>query len=85
MTSLVADDAMLAVLGQAKGLAEIRDSNGKVIGFFAPVALEKAHLYAEAAARIDPVEMHRREQDRQPGHTTEEVLERLNKKSWSRQ
>ena len=34
MTSLVADDAMLAVLGQAKGLAEIRDSNGKVIGFF---------------------------------------------------
>ena len=77
MISLIANDAALAILRQATGLAEIRDSNGQIIGFFAPVALEKAHLYAEAAAHFDPSENQRRKAEKLPGRTTGEVLEHL--------
>ena len=38
MTTLTADEAMLAVLRQAKGPAEIRDAQGKVVGIFTPVS-----------------------------------------------
>jgi hypothetical protein len=77
MISLTVDDGMLAVLSQAKELAEIRDASGKVIGFFAPVALERAPLYARAAASVDPTEVQRRKQAGHKTHTTQEVMERL--------
>jgi hypothetical protein len=77
MVSLTANEAMLAILSGTKELAEIRDGNGTVIGFFAPIALPKAQMYAEAAAHIDPAEIQRRKEDKQKGRTTEEVLERL--------
>jgi hypothetical protein len=77
MTSLTVDNATLATLSQAKELVEIRDPNGTVLGFFAPVALERAHLYAAAAAQIDPTEIQRRKATPQKTHTTQEVLEHL--------
>ena len=77
MTTLTADEAMLAVLRQANGLAEIRDPSGAIVGFFAPVSLERAHLHAQAAARIDPTEIKRRKESERQGHTTREVFEHL--------
>jgi hypothetical protein len=77
MNTLIADDAVLAVLRQAKGLSEIRDASGTVVGFFAPVSLERAHLYAQAAAQIDPTEIKRRKEAGGKTHTTAEVLEHL--------
>jgi hypothetical protein len=77
MMQLTADDAMMAVLSMAKELAEIRDRNGTVIGFFAPVGLERAHLYAQAAAAADPAEIQRRKQAGHKTHTTQEVLAHL--------
>jgi hypothetical protein len=44
MTTLTVDDATLALLRQAKGLTEIRDGTGAIVGFFAPVSMERAHL-----------------------------------------
>ena len=77
MTSLTADAAMAAVLGQVNELAEIRDASGKVIGFFAPVAIEHARNYANAAAHFDPEEIKRAKEEKGPGRTTAEVLSRL--------
>jgi hypothetical protein len=78
MISITADKAMLDVLRQATGLAEARDANGSVVGFFAPVSMERVHLYAAAAARIDPAEFQRRKKGNGPMHTTQEVLDHLN-------
>jgi hypothetical protein len=77
MNTLTADEAMLAILQQAKGLAEIRDVNGTIVGFFAPVSVERAHLYVQAAAQIDPQEIKRRKEAGGKTHTTQEVLDHL--------
>ena len=77
MITLTADKRMLALLAQAKELAEIRDANGNVIGFFAPLSLPHAQEYAKAASQVDPTEIQQRKKDKQPGHTTKEVLDRL--------
>lgn len=45
MITLNADDAGIATLKQATELVEIRDEQGAVIGYFAPVSPERAHLY----------------------------------------
>jgi hypothetical protein len=73
----VADDATLAVLRRASGLAEIRDAAGAVVGFFAPVSMDRAHLYAQAAAQIDPQEMRRRKEAGGKTHTTQEIVDHL--------
>lgn len=77
MIHLTADEAMVTVLRQANELAEIRDASGTVIGFFAPVAMERARLYAQAAAAVDPTEIQRRRQASYKTHTTQEVLAHL--------
>lgn len=77
MTTLTADEAMLAVLRQANGLAEIRDTSGAVVGFYAPVTLEHAAQFASAAAHIDPAELKCRRESTDTCYTTREVFERL--------
>jgi hypothetical protein len=76
MQSVTADAPMKAALGQVKELAVVRDEDGTVLGFFAPVALEHAARYAEAAANIDPT-LHKRRTENGPNRTTAEVLEYL--------
>lgn len=73
MQFIVADDAMKLRLNEETTLAEVRDDSGMVIGFFAPVALEHAHRYAEAAASIDPMAAKRASKEGS-GKTTAEVL-----------
>src|SRR5262249_29770750 len=77
MTSVTADDRMLALLSQVRELAEVRDASGKVIGFFAPIAIDQAQHYANAAAHISPAEIQRRKAERGRGRTTREVFEML--------
>lgn len=77
MSHLVADDAMLAILNQAKDLTEIRDATGKVVGIFAPSSSEKARMLARAAAHVDLAEIQRRKEANLPGKTTREVFEHL--------
>jgi hypothetical protein len=68
---------MLAILNQAKDLAEIRDPDGKVVGFFAPSALKDAPDYARLAALFDHEEIERRKASKEKGYTTREVFEHL--------
>jgi hypothetical protein len=77
MSSIVADEKMLSLLSHVTGVTEIRDPNGKTIGFFAPAPLENADLRAKVAAHISPEELRRRRESKLPGHTTREVLEHL--------
>lgn len=77
MTTLTLDEAMLLMLRQTKGLTEIRDVNGVVVGFFAPVSIDRAHQYAEAAAQVDPLETRRRMEAGGKFHTTQDVLNHL--------
>lgn len=76
MLTVHADNAMKAELRKATSLAQVCDTDGTVIGFFAPVSLENAARYAEAAARIDPM-LHKRQPKDGPTKTTAEVLEHL--------
>jgi hypothetical protein len=76
MITLTADEVTLAILRQASGLAEIRDPSGATVGFFAPVSMERAHLYAQAAAQAR-TEIERRKREEQAGRTTREVFEHL--------
>ena len=54
MTQLVANDPLVALLSQAKALAEVRGPSGKVIGYYVPASLPNAEQQAQLAARIDP-------------------------------
>ena len=77
MTKITVDNKALEVLTQATSLAEVRDSSGTLIGFFAPASLEHAHLYAQAAARLNPQEIRQRAEANSKTFTTREVLEHL--------
>ena len=70
MVTLTANDAVLAVLGQVKELAEIRDASGTVIGFFAPAN-------GLGDSKLNPLEIARRKAANQPGRSTREVFEHL--------
>ncbi len=77
MTSLIADDAMLARLCQVTGLTEIRDASGKVIGYYTPANLAQPHAGTKGAFALDLAEIERRKQSQEKGHTTCEVFEHL--------
>jgi len=76
MQSLTVDDALAPAMRQVKELAEVRDGQGNLIGFFAPVSLEHAARYAQAAAAADPLAA-KQPKNNGPAATTAEVLERL--------
>jgi len=77
MLTITADAAMLAKLRAANGLAEIRDDEGTVVGFYAPASVEKAPQRAEAAARVDWEELRRRANSPERGRTLKEVFQHL--------
>jgi hypothetical protein len=68
---------MLAQLSQVKGLTEIRDASGKVIGYFTPATLGLSHPKPGAPPQLDPAEIERRKQSQEKGRTTREVFEHL--------
>lgn len=72
MITITADAALLAVLRQADGPAEVRDADGNVVGIFAPVAPE----HAKAAARTDWEELERRARST-GGRTLKQIFQRL--------
>jgi hypothetical protein len=78
MNTVTADSAFQQSLNGLKGLTEIRDARGKVIGYFSPATADKtAASYAQAAAHFDAEEMKRRKESGEKGLTTPEVLNHL--------
>src|SRR5262249_25642850 len=75
MTALIADEATLAFLRQAQGMAEIRDRAGNVIGVFAPACPPNGGKLA--GSLIDPAEIARRKKETAKGYTTRQVFEHL--------
>jgi len=72
MQAIVATGTTKDSLICADSLVEVRDEKGIVIGFFAPVSLEHAPRYAEAAAALDPI-MAKRASKEGPVRSTAEV------------
>ena len=77
MTSIVIDDATLAVLQKADGLSEIKDSAGNLVGFFAPRNLENATKLVQVASRCSQAELERRKNSKGKVFTTLEVFKYL--------
>jgi hypothetical protein len=76
MITLTADDAVLATLRQATGPAQIRDTKGNLVGFFAPANVGHVRLNGPAT-EADLPEIERRKATEPGGKTTREVFERL--------
>ena len=60
MTTLVANDAVARLIGGVSDLAEIRDVDGQLLGYFAPPGDELRLAYLEAAQHLDGEEIARR-------------------------
>jgi len=78
MNIVTADSTLQQSLDVFSGLTEIRDSQGRVIGYFSPATTDKVSAaYAQAAAQFDAEELKRRKQSGDKGLTTTEVLDQL--------
>jgi hypothetical protein len=77
VNSYIVDPSVKQSLLGFQGLTEIRDTEGKVLGFFSPIDRERAAAYAEAASHFDPEEMKRRKLSNEKDYTTAEVLQHL--------
>jgi len=77
MKVLTVNQDVLQLLQPATSLAEIRVTQGTIIGFFVPARIEHACEYARAAAHFDPQELRRRRESPGKTSTTQEVLEYL--------
>ncbi len=72
MVTLTADAALLAVLRNANGPAEIRDSDGNIVGLFTPAADEHAVVRTQ-----EEWEELRRRAQRTGGRTLKEIFQRM--------
>jgi hypothetical protein len=79
MSSLTTDQTLRDALKRARGLAEVRNGKGAVLGYvLPPMSRKKLQLYLTVLAEYDPAETERRARTgRGKGRTTREVLARL--------
>ncbi len=77
MNTITADNSLQQSLASLNSLTEIRDEDGRIIGYFSPAADRTSAAYAQAAAHFDPEEMKRRKHSNERGLTTAEVLDHL--------
>jgi hypothetical protein len=78
MSTVTADRALETQLAKLKGLTEVRNSEGSVLGHFLPaLSKEELKLYLKVLAEYDPEEIQRRKAVGGTGRTTQEVLARL--------
>jgi hypothetical protein len=59
VTAITADDKLVSELAMCNSVVEIRNKEGVVIGFFAPLRLEYAEQYASVAAKTYSTGIHR--------------------------
>jgi hypothetical protein len=77
MNTFTADSSLRDSLSTLRGLTEVRDAQGTVLGYFSPAAHETPEAYARAAAHFDPEEMKQRKLSNAIGRTTREVLKHI--------
>ena len=76
MVTVTANEAVQAAFAGISQRAEIRDPNGKLIGYFEPTDDVK-RLLEEARRNIDPEEIKQLKANKEPGITTKELLDYL--------
>lgn len=83
MTKITADASMHAAVTNLRGLAELRDAHGALLGYFlAPMSQEELQLYLKVLAEYDPEETERRVREESgKGRALQEVLESLERGS----
>lgn len=79
MNTLQIDEKLLTTLNAVSDLTELRDTNGRVIGFFAPATAANASSCVQAAAHFDRDEIQRLRNSKEKGSPTANVLKRLQK------
>ncbi len=78
MGTVIASEAVRSLLGELTERTEVRDSDGKLLGYFTPQSQTDAELYARARKLFDPVELeHRVKTQHGQGYTIDEVMRRL--------
>ena len=78
MSTVTAPEGLLTLLSNLKERTEVRDSNGKLVGYFMPFSQDEAEKYERAKKLFDPEERRRRkETERGTGVTTEEMHKRV--------
>jgi hypothetical protein len=69
---------MQTELSRAKGLTEVRDQGGALLGHFLPkMSPDELRLYLKVLAEYDPAESERQWQAEQKLYSTPEVLQHL--------
>lgn len=74
MSSFTADGALQTTLAQAKEITEIRDTNGQLLGYFAPAAVANQIPAFRLAGLFDREELKRRKASKEPGYSFEQVM-----------
>lgn len=77
MSSITADNALRSLLSQATDVTEIRDTDGELLGYFAPAGMADQIAALRLAARFDPEELKRRKASKHPGYTFDQIKEHL--------
>src|SRR5229473_2750515 len=77
MIELTVADSLREKLVEGKELVAVRDSQGKTLGFFAPVTEEYARRLEAFLSQYDADEIKRRRESPGPHLTTVEVFEHL--------
>jgi hypothetical protein len=76
MISITVPEPTAAALSKNRELVELRSPDGTLIGFFAPISLEHAAKYAQAATKAEPHTAQRIQPEGTPVSTTD-LLNRL--------
>jgi hypothetical protein len=77
MTVLTVPESMLAILTHVKGVTEVQDQTGRVVGFYAPAELANAPQLVRFVAELDREELERRKQLPGERRTTADVFRHL--------
>lgn len=77
MSSLTANETLQALLSGVTERTEIRDPDGKLLGYFTPMSQEIAEKYERAKKLFDPAEAKRRKELEGERLTTEQVITKL--------
>ena len=78
MATVTADMNMMEALQKAKGLTEVRDRQGALLGHFLPtMSRDELLLYMKVLAEYDPAESERQWQTDEKCYSTQEVLQHL--------
>jgi predicted aconitase len=77
MATITVDETLTSQLAHIARVTEIRDSDGQVLGYYAPAAVADQVPVFKLAAMFDPDELKRRKASNHPGYTLEQVMEHL--------